>query len=344
METQRRQETEIKPQNSELFHGFGSRVITPEKPLVPTNEGTHLRVVPDQEMPPYFKEECKIKDTIRPFLTALATARAMFGDPEDPNEFHYWNQWVNVHLLPRFGGKENLQIEVVGRNARGKTWAEPINYPKLEEYEQNSIVQEEQGMLERNIPKRAQEIANEADETRLFDDQNEYETQEKTIFSFQNFEVMMAASNPHVEKGGLHLWIHANNRQNKEGVQSDVKNGVEQFIVAQSVAKAVYQELGVPIEIHFSGNWGLPSYKQQEEKVAKGADPIQNYYQENLSAHANLYGAPPETDRVDLPERPVYERPEISQETRQKVKIALEKNLPGLLNEFTNKTITEAVL
>lgn len=341
METQRPYETEIMPQRTELFHGFESKVICPEKPLVPTNEGTHLRVVPDKEMPPYYEEECDIKDTIKPFLTALATARAMFGDPKKREEYHYWNQWVNVHLLPRFGGKETFQIEVIGRNARGNTWAKPIDYPKLEEYDQRSIVKEEQEMLERNIPKRAKEIVEEAAETKLFDEDGEHESPEKAIFSFQNLDIMMPKENPHVNEGGLHLWVHNSSKQKHEGVQSSVKNGLEQFLVAQSIAKVVYKATGTPIEIHFSGNWGLPSHFQQEEKVAKGADPSDNYYAENLSAHANLYGAPPETDRVDLPERPVYERPEIPGATRQKIKDALENDLPAMLSQFTNKTVAE---
>jgi hypothetical protein len=341
MENLRPQETEIKPEEKELFHGFESKVISPLKPLVPTNEGTHLRIIPDTEITPYFEEGCDIKKTIRPFLTALATARAMFGDPSEKDEYYYWNQWVNVHLIPRFGGKSNFQIEVIGRNARGDTWAEPVEYPKLEEYDQFLIVREEQEMLEQMIPKKAQEVAVEAAGATLFDDNKEYEAKEKTIFSFQNFEIMMPTENPHVEEGGLHLWVHANDRGQNEGVQSNVKNGLEQFIISEAIAKVIYKELGVPIEIHFSGNWGLPTHHQEEESVAKGEDPSGNYYGENLSAHANLYGAPPETDRADLPPRPAYERPAMPEETREKVRLALEKSLPHLLDAFLGKKVMD---
>ncbi len=335
---------EILEQETLICEGFESRVTSPEKPLVHPHEGVHLRVSPNEDLSPYFDENCPIENTLLPFLTAMAAARSVFGDPADSDEYHYFEQWVNVHLVPRFGGCNKFQIEVIGRSARGDTWAQPVGYPKSEEYEQSPVVREEQEMIKKMMPSMLNEIAQEAKDVTLFDGQSEKESHDLAIFHFQNFEIMMAKKNPHVEEGGLHLWVHANNGGSHEGVQSDVKNGVEQFILAEAISKVIYKELGVPIEIHFSGNWGLPTWQQQFEAVANGKDPGKNYYGENLSAHANLYGAPPETDRVDLPPRPVYERPTMPDATREKVKQALADYMPAILDNYTGKKLTEIVM
>lgn len=308
-----------------FFEGLESEVTVPEKTLVKPYEGVHLRIEPKTEQKPYFDPNARIIDSLKPFLLAMASARAVFGEPGS-EDYYQWSQWVNLHGLPRFGGQNHLQFEVIGRNARGQTWAQPLDYPKSEDFDPSYVNLGEMRMIRDTLPEELQEVVSESQSIVLFDksgSEQQITPDEKTIMQFQNYEIMMAKANPHVEEGGLHLWINAHAEKNAEGVQSDVKNGVEQFILASVVAKSIYQELGVPIEIHFSGNWGL---------VPKN-EPGENW-QEHLSAHANLYGAPPGKEGVELPPRPNYQRPEMPEESRQKVKAALEKHLQTYLQDF----------
>lgn len=310
-------------QNEIFFQASESKIIIPEKNLVRPSEGVHLRVEPNNEQLPYFNPDAKIANSLNPFLVAVGTARSVFGNP-GKEDYYYWSQWVNLHCLPRFGGQNHLQFEVIGRNARGETWAQPVDYPKSEEFDPSFVVLGEMNTIREQLPNYLTEIKDEIQNVILFDKPDsaaQIEPNDKTIFQFQNFEIMMAKANPHVEKGGLHLWVHAHIDKNAEGVQSDIKNGVEQFIIASAVAKSIYSEMGIPIEIHFSGNWGLPT---------------EGHWEENLSAHANLYGAPPGKENVELPPRPTYQRPEIPEETRQKTKQALEKHMTEYLKEFIN--------
>jgi len=57
-----------------------------------------------------------------------------------------------------------------------------------------------------------------------------------------------------------------------------------------------------------------------------------------------MYGAPVGINRVDLPPRPVYERPEIPSQTRERVKQVLAESLPSILDEFSGKKLTEISL
>lgn len=315
-------------QNEVFFQGLESKVTVPEKTLVHPYEGVHLRIEPDDEKLPYFDPEAKISESLQPFLTAVATARSVFSDPSR-EDYNYYSQWVNLHCLPRFGGQEHLQFEVIGRNARGETWAQPVDYPKSEDFEPSPVVLDEMKMVRDELPGMLQEVTKEAQTVTLFDrtgSEGQIQPVERTIMQFQNYDIVAPQGNPHVKEGGLHLWIYAHMEGHAEGVQSDVKNGVEQFIVASAVAKSIYQEMGVPIEIHFSGNWGLPT---------------EGHWSENLSAHANLYGAPPGKENVELPPRPQYENPAIPEETRTKAKEALEKHLSTHLNEFINQPLSQ---
>lgn len=315
-------------QNEIFFQGLESEVIVPEKTLVKPYEGAHLRIKPDQEQLPYFNPEAKIAPSLKPFLTAIATARSVFSDPSR-EDYYYYSQWVNLHCLPRFGGQNHLQFEVIGRNARGETWAQPVDYPKSEDFDPSVVSLDEMKMVRDELPDKLQEVVDESQSITLFDkpgSEEQIQPVERTIMQFQNYDVVAPQGNPHVEEGGLHLWIYAHMDKNVEGVQSDVKNGVEQFIVASAVAKSIYQEMGVPIEIHFSGNWGLP---------------IEGHWSENLSAHANLYGASPGKENVELPPRPQYQNPTIPEETRQKAKEALEKHMATYLNEFVKQPLSQ---
>lgn len=336
METAPSQDRELHQESERvIFTGMETKVVVPEKPLVSPMEGTHLRVSPSQEQGPYYDPKASIAESLRPFLTSLAVARSVFGDPTNRDEYYFWSQWVNVHLVPRFGGENHLQVEVIGRNARGDTWAQPVGYPEGEEYETHSSVQAEEEMLAREIPKNVNNLAGEAQNITLFDradTEGQYPPDEKTGLQFQNFDIRVPRENPHVEEGGLHFWIYAHREQGAEGVQSDVKNGVEQFILASAVAKTIFQRFGVAIEIHFSGNWGL---------VPKN-EPGENW-QERLSAHANLYGAPAGSEGVKLPPRPGYERPAVPEETRQQIIDALQQEVPNYLNEFIGKKLAEVI-
>jgi len=49
------------------------------------------------------------------------------------------------------------------------------------------------------------DVLEEVGNVSLFTDEGEYTPHDLTIFSFQNFEIMMAKKNLHVEAGGLHL-------------------------------------------------------------------------------------------------------------------------------------------
>jgi hypothetical protein len=325
-------------QSKEIFEDteLDSKVTILKNPLVKPSEGTHLRVEPREETLPYFDPDAKISDSLKPFLAAIAVARSVFGNPENPNEYYYWSQWVNVHLLPRFGGQRHLQIEVIGRSARGNTWAKPIEYPGGENYEPFKVTKEELIMHEREIPKNLSRVKDEAHDTTLFDQESaedKIEADKLTVFQFQNFEIKAPKNNPHVWEGGLHLWVHAYMDENAEGVQSNVKIGIEQFIIASAVAKSIYEEMGVPIEIHFSGNWGLIP---KDEK-------IKTNQKENLSAHANLYGAPPSHEGVELPPRPKYERSAIPEETRQRAQKALEKHFKEYASPFLGKKLSELI-
>lgn len=316
----------LKPEEI-FFRGLESKVTVPEKTLVEPHEGVHLRIEPDKEELPYFNPEAKISNSLHPFLVAIATARSVFGKP-GTEDYYYWSQWVNLHCLPRFGGQNHLQFEVIGRNAAGETWAKPVDYPKSEQFNPSSVVLGEMSVIKEQLPNSLEDVKKEAQSVTLFDkpdSADQIEPGDKTIFQFQNYEIMMPKANPHVEEGGLHLWVHAHIENKAEGVQSEVKNGVEQFVIASAIAKSIYAEIGVPIEIHFSGNWGL---------VPKN-EPGENW-QEHLSAHANLYGRPPGKENVELPPRPDYQRPEIPEETRQKTKEALEKHMLEYLDEFIN--------
>jgi hypothetical protein len=319
---------EVIKQEEIFFQGLESKVTIPEKTLVHPYEGIHLRIEPDEEQLPYFNPEAKISKSLASFLVAMATARSVFSDPSR-EDYYLYSQWVNLHCLPRFGGQNYLQFEVIGRNARGETWAQPVDYPKSESFDPPTyVVLDEMLMIKDELPKDLQEVTSEAQSVTLFDkEESEQQIQpnEKTIMQFQNFEIIAPRENPHVKEGGLHLWINAHLDKNAEGVQSDVKNGVEQFILSSAVAKSIYQELGIPIEIHFSGNWGLVPKNEPGE-----------HWQEHLSAHANLYGAPPGQENVELPPRPNYQNPDIPEVTRQKIKEALEKHLSNYLEEFVN--------
>lgn len=317
-------------QEKAFFEGLESKVMVPEKTLVKPYEGVHLRIEPDEEKLPYFNPEAKISESLKPFLIAVATARSVFSDPSR-EDYDYYSQWVNLHCLPRFGGQNHLQFEVIGRNARGETWAEPVDYPKSENFDPSYVSLGEMRMIKDELPKYLQEVTDEAQSVTLFDksgSEEQIQPNEKTIMQFQNFEIIAPRDNPHVEEGGLHIWINAHVDKNAEGVQSDVKNGVEQFILASAVAKSIYQEMGVMIEIHFSGNWGLPT---------------EGHWRENLSTHANLYGAPPGKENVDLPPRPQYERPAIPEETRQRIKEALQKHMTEYLNEFVGQSFESII-
>lgn len=323
---------EFAPKEELLYSDGESTVIVPQKSLVEPKEGVNLTVISEKQLPPYFSPEAELSDSIHPFLVALATAKSVFGNPEERSNqagnYHLYNQWVNVHLLPRFGGKDHFQIEIIGRNARGETWAQPVKYPKFEQFDGRPIVAKEIQNIREEIFANAEAIREEAEQTVLFDKEFPEGTtvSDKTIFKYKNFEIRMPNENPHVEEGGLHLWVHAHTDEKIEGVQDNVKNGIEQFLIAQAISKLIYSELSIPIEIHFSGNWGLPT---------------EGHWEESLSAHANLYGAPPGTDRVDLPERPGYKRPEMPEETRRVIKAAIESNLPQLLAEFEGKHLRE---
>jgi len=319
---------ELEYNNEVIFDNDEIRLVLPEKPLVAPEEGVHVRVEPKEAQKPYFDPEAKIGESLETFKSALAAARSVFGSQEQGDNY-FWSQWVNVHLVPRFGGQNQLQVEVIGRNARGETWAQPVDYPEGEEYQKNPIVREEIEMIKREMLQNNRDIDNEISNEPIFNNEDySGEPDEKTIYTFQNYEVRMARENPHVNEGGLHLWVHANTKEDEkyEGVQSGLRHGIEQFIIASAVAKSVYQELGVPIEIHFSGNWGLP---------------VRGHWKENLSAHANLYGAPSSEEGAKLPPRPGFERPTIPEETRQKARQALEVNMAKYLNEFVGANLNQ---
>lgn len=313
-----------------------SMVLIPQKPLVPPEEGINLSVVKTVDSQPYFLPETKIEDSFEPLIAAIATARSVFGE-SGTDDYHKYSQWVNVHYLPRFGGDEKMQIEVIGRNARGRDWAKPVKYPQNVDYEQYPVIKSEIEMIRNLAPKIFDELISESQEVTLFDQERPESAKDdpKTLVSFGKFDIRAARETPHVEEGGLHLWVHqwkTEGEDSPEGMQSRLKYGVEQSIVAQAVAKAIYQELGIPVEIHFSGNWGLPSRA--------------NGFQESLSAHANIYGAPPGKDFVALPERPAregseYLRPNIPEETREKLREALEKHFLTYAEEFKGKKLSE---
>lgn len=312
-----------------FFEGLESKVTVPEKSLVPPQEGFHLRVEPKIEQPPYFMKEAKINESLKTFMLAIATARSVFGSPQDRENYYQWNQWVNVHLLPRFGGQGHMQIEVIGRNARGNTWAKPVEYPQSEEFDPSSVVIDEAKTAQRTLPDYTAEVSSQAKDIILFDQpESEDEPGSTAIYHFQNYQVLMPKENPHVEESGLHVWIAGKYPKEIEGVQADLKSGVEQFILASAVAKSIYETTGRMIEIHFSSNWGLPT---------KG------HWSENLGVHANMYAAPPGKESVGLPPRPGYERPPVSEETRQQIEQALEQNMPQYLDEFINENLQEVM-
>ena len=358
----------VEPGSTILISSENGRVLLPAVPLVPPDGGVNLTVVPAEETGPYFAPETKIDDTLEPFLLSLAAARSVMLEPDSQKVSRYC-QWVNVHAIPRFGGEEQLQFEVIGKNAKNpKAWAMPPKFPKEEsslaeeypgytqwedaarrvgtvDYDSFPVVQEEIEQIKSQIPDRERDILEETKGVTLFDqkaDENEA-VDDKCIFRFRNFQIMMAKQNPHVKEGGLHLWVHESSGRKAEGVQSDVKNALEQFIISSAIAKSVYAETGRKIGINFMGNWGLPNRLQQEEAVNQGRDPEKNYYREILTAHANLYAAPPDVDRVDLPERPVYSNPEIPEDTRQTIKSALDQHLLSYLQPYENKKMSEII-
>jgi len=355
------------PGSTVLSESENGKVLLPAVPLVPPDGGVNITVIPAREIKPYFDPESNIEDSLPPFLLSLAAARAVIFEP-DSKKVSKFSQWVNVHAIPRFGGEDHLQFEVTGKNARNeKAWAMPVKYPKEElvlaeeypgytawaetarrlgkaKYDAYPVVIEEIEQIGSQIPSRERDILQESKGMTLFNQEPEEgeATDDKCIYVYKNFQIMMAKQNPHVLEGGLHLWVHESSGRKTEGVQSDVKDALEQFILASAIAKSVYAETGRKIEIHFSSNWGLPTQLQQQEAEAGGRDPGKSYYRENLTTHANLYAAPPGTDRVDLPERPVYSNPEIPEETRQQIKIALEKHLLHYLGPFENKQMFES--
>lgn len=334
----RNETAELKEGDEVIFSAGNFEVVAPKKPLVPPSEGSHFRIKSKEALPPYFSNRSNIRDTLKPYLLALATARSVFGDPEEKDN-HYWSQWVNTHLLPRFGGQEKLQVEVIGRNARGDTWAEPIDYPRQEDYEQYPVVKEEVEATKQSLPRNWEDIKKEAADTLLFEEKKEEEAVEEVphelaIFRFNSYEVRMPKKNPHVRLGGIHLWIHPRLKDKHEGAHSDIKEGVEQFIIATAISKVIYQGMGVPIEIHFSGNWGLATSKQEKEG---------RKIKEDLSAHANMYGAPGDKEYVELPKRPVYERPTIEEDVRGKAETLLKNTLPKYLEEFRNFSLREVL-
>lgn len=355
-------------ENLTVYHGELGIVVLPIHPLVPPDGGVNFTVIPNTETKPYFDQETPIRDTLKPFLLALATARAIIKEPGNEKASEY-SQWVNVHAIPRFGGESHLQFEVIGKNARNpKAWAMPVKYPKQEgalseEYPEYSrygdmipqddgvnyasfpVVKEEIEQVIKQLENREAEIISSSKEITIFDgdipENVVYNPQ--AIFKYKNFEINMPMKNPHVKEGGLHLWIHELTGKKAEGVQSDVKNGLEQFILASIVAKCIYQKLGRAIEIHFSGNWGLPTSLQQEEAVASGKDPEGQYIKENLSAHANLYAAPIGINRVELPERPIYRNPDTSEDEKDRVQQALNEGFEGYIKEFENRKVNEII-
>lgn len=351
-----------------LHNSENGKVLLPAAPLVPPDGGVNLTVIPSSEIGPYFSPDTQIGDTLPAFLASLATARAIMFEPSSKKVSKY-SQWVNVHAIPRFGGESHLQFEVIGKNAMNeKAWAMPVKYPKEEgtideeypgyskwgvagkkiegiNYEMYPVVTEEIDQIKSQLAQRENDVTNESQNVTLFDEETPAETQhdEKCILTYKNFDIMMAKANPHVKEGGLHLWVNETSKRKTEGVQSDMKNAFEQFILASAIAKSIFAETGRKIEIHFSSNWGLPSHLQQEEAIAQGKDPEAKYIKESLTAHANLYAAPPEIDWVDLPERPIYSNPEIPQQTREIIQAALEQNLTGYLQPFENKKISEVM-
>jgi len=351
-----------------LYSSKLGRVMLPTHPLVPPDGGVNLTVIPTEEKEPYYEPNAPIEASLPPFLLSLAAARAVITDPES-GRYSKFSQWVNVHAIPRFGGETALQFEVTGKDAMNDpAWAMPVKYPKGEgaideeypgyskygeltqasekvDYGMYPVVKEEIDQIRGQLAKCEEDILKEADNAVLFEGEApEVPRQEdKILLVYKNFEIMMAKANPHVEEGGLHLWVREASGRQTEGVQSDVHNALEQFIMAEAISKAIYKGLGRKIEIHFSSNWGLATERQQQEAVARGKDPEGNYIKESLSAHANLYAAPPDKDYVNLPERPAYTNPEIPEETRQRTKAALEQYLPGYLTPFEHKKASELI-
>lgn len=319
---------ELEGVESLIYEDADDVVILPQKPLVPPTEGTNLTVVKKEPTKPYFDPQAEIAPTLSTFMKSLALGRASLGLESDDR--HRYSQWVNIHLLPRFAGQKQLQVEVTGRNARGDTWAQPIKYPEHEaNYDQFPIVRQEIETIKNQFEGYWQTVQEEAEDLTLFDNDGDFEkTDQSTIFQFQNFEVKLVSDNPHVREGGLHLWVQANYPEGKkpEGAHSDIKDGLEQFIIAQAVAKSVYQCIGRPLEIHFSGNWSLP---------------IRGHWKHDPSTHANLYVAAPDEEGAKLPPRPGFVNPELSPEIKEKITRELPELMSSYLNEFSHKDLNQ---
>lgn len=356
------------PGSTVLAESENGKVLLPAVPLVPPDGGVNVTVIPAKEIKPYFDPESNIEDSLPPFLLSLAAARAVIFEP-DSNKVSKFSQWVNVHALPRFGGESHLQFEVTGKNAMNeKAWAMPVKYPKGEgtideeypgysrwgiagkkiegvKYEMFPVVIEEIEQIKSQLVQRENDIVDEAQNVILFNEETteDIKHDEKCMFTFRNFDIIVSKANPHVKKGGFQLCVVETGKKKTEGVQSDVKNALEQFIISSAIAKCIFQAMGRKIEIHFSSNWGLPTHLQQQEAVLQGKEPGVNHMKEILGAHANLYAAPPETNIVELPERPIYSNPEVASEDREIVRSALEKYLLDYLKPFENKKISEVI-
>lgn len=354
------------PGSTILSSTENGRVLLPAMPLVPPDGGVNLTVIPSTEIGPYFSPDTQISDTLPAFLTSLAAARAIIHEP-DSEKVSRFSQWVNVHAIPRFGGEGHLQFEVTGKNAMNEeAWGMPVKYPKEEgaideeypgysqwgiagkkiegvKYDMYPVVVEEIGQIKSQMAQRESDIVKESESVTLFDEETPegIEHDEKCMFTFRNFDIIVSRANPHVKEGGFQLCVVETSKRKTEGVQSNVKNALEQFIISSAIAKCIFQAMGRKIEIHFSSNWGLPTHLQQEEAILQGKDPGANHIKEILGAHANLYAAPPEVDRVELPERPIYSNPDIAEETREAVRVALEDNLIGYLRPFENKKVLD---
>lgn len=346
-----------------IYHGRLGKAIVPSRPLIPPDGGVNLTVVPNREIGPYFSPKTEISDTIPPFLLSLATARAVVSDPKGGRVSRY-SQWVNVDMMPRFGGEDHFQAEVIGKNAMNESaWAMPTKYPKGEgtvgeqypgysnfpshSYESDDtsqtfpVVEEEIRQISQLLPSKESEILAEAGEAVLFSGEfsEDFKYHENAILRYRNYEVVFVEKGPHVKEGGLHFWIHKLAGEHAEGVQDNVKNGLEQFILATIVSKAVYRATKRIVQIRFMGNWGLPTPLQQKEALARGKDPSQNYINENLSAHANLYVPPIGEEHVELPERPVYENPDVADGQKKIIEDAIIDDFQRYITEFEGAKI-----
>lgn len=319
---------ETSPANTLVWAGKGVRVISPEKPIVPREEGLYFMIGSDTGEGTW--KDRDVKEVLRQTFFALPIARVVAEANSNPDF------WVNIQLksIPGF----DSGVNVIGRNPRSETsWAKPpvkAHVSGVKELGQEDRIRE---LIQRYIPKRDEtqitlfpnginEVKVDSDEFRQFSEKHGAD-----VLWMNNKYAIDVVKKSHLS--GLHLerpeakeegaikrpWQVAEDTSEVPTQRQDFEEMMASALVAQRVIKQ--KELPYHnVELQANGNW-TPSMQPKERGGGLDTNSVDKVSEKRshrqfgerdwiAGTHIHLYATGNRDEYVGLPLRSEAEVPE----------------------------------